>query len=585
VIVYGNRARTVHLPAFLADVARRLEALPSAPTHDAVVELFVDAGEVEPAVADALQPDQDDDCELAAAWSDLVERLAEAVCASAAGDSTGAFALTVRAGAIVSTLRERADVHTVRAGMAEGFACYGLYPEQFINAAHEWAPTVPNARLLCLGLRTIGSPLAHLFAAAARRRGCTARVRTVRPRGHPFDRRVALSARLISRLQNGGFTHAAVIDEGPGLSGSSFAAAAEALHEIGFPCERIVLVPSWNAPAEGLRSARARHVWTSHRRIIGRFEPPIASDPRNIDLSAGRWREIVLGPASAWPAAHPQHERRKFMASENGHAILRRFAGLGRYGRTAFDRSRAIAEAGFGPRPIGLEQGFLALHWADGRPQSAGAATGTLLSQMASYVAFLRQRFPADEPDDLEELTDMIRVNLSEADETSPCGERWFRPAGLMHAVDELGAAAARFAEPRVAIDGRLLPHEWIRSESAATPPVKVDATDHHVDDFFPGCRDSAWDVAGAVEEFELDASSAQAFVDRYRSTSGDRTIAHRLPFYRAAYLAYRMGYATLASESVRDETERERFTRAAARYRRSLVARLAASRAAGLSH
>jgi hypothetical protein len=94
-------------------------------------------------------------------------------------------------------------------------------------------------------------------------------------------------------------------------------------------------------------------------------------------------------------------------------------------------------------------------------------------------------------------------------------------------------ADARAFREPRVALDGRLQPHEWIASNTAL---LKVDALDRYDDDFFPGSRDIAWDVAGAIVEFRLNHSEAEDFVSRYAEKSGDSTIRRRRPFYEAAY-------------------------------------------------
>src|SRR5436305_12375157 len=109
--------------------------------------------------------------------------------------------------------------------------------------------------------------------------------------------------------------------------------------------------------------------------------------------------------------------------------------------------------------------------------------------------------------------------------------------------IDNLARGVPRASGPAVAIDGRLLPHEWIADGDRL---LKVDALDHHADDFFPGCRDIAWDVAGAIVEFDMATAAEAALVAGYARAARDRTIARRLPFYRAAYLAYRLGYVTL---------------------------------------
>jgi len=84
-------------------------------------------------------------------------------------------------------------------------------------------------RVAFIGLRTIGLALAHIAAATASEQGVAATVFSLRPRGHPFDRRIEWTRALQSAVRNTCSDLAAVVDEGPGLSGSSFAAAADAL--------------------------------------------------------------------------------------------------------------------------------------------------------------------------------------------------------------------------------------------------------------------------------------------------------------------------------------------------------------------
>ena len=142
--------------------------------------------------------------------------------------------------------------------------------------------------------------------------------------------------------------------------------------------------------------------------------------------------------------------------------------------------------------------------------------------------------------------------------------------------IERLAASARQFEEPRVAVDGRMLPHEWIANGERL---MKTDALDHHDDDFWPGCRDIGWDVAGAIVEFDLSSQASSYFVNAYERESGDRTIARRLPFYRCAYLCYRQAYATLAADTLGDSREGRAFTALRQRYRRSLAGQLGRSR------
>jgi hypothetical protein len=270
------------------------------------------------------------------------------------------------------------------------------------------------------------------------------------------------------------------------------------------------------------------------------------------DVAAGLWRTRVFGgDATRWPAAHPQHERRKYLHTSIDGARLERFAGLGRYGRLKLDRARRLADAGFSARPFGVARGFLEEEWLDGRRlRAADAAQPDTIERLAAYLAFVRREFATGRSAPMDDLAEMIDVNTP--------GMR----------ID--GAA---FDEEEVAVDGRMLPHEWIR---AGNRLVKADALDHHADDFLPGCRDIAWDVAGAIVEFDMRPATASALVTQYRNQSGDNTIGQRLSFYVPAYLAFRIGYATMAAESLGTTDEGRRFMALAARYRRSLGARAA---------
>ena len=122
-------------------------------------------------------------------------------------------------------------------------------------------------------------------------------------------------------------------------------------------------------------------------------------------------------------------------------------------------------------------------------------------------------------------------------------------------------------------LDGRMLPHEWIRTAAGFR---KVDAVDHGDDHFYPGPQDIAWDVAATCVEFDLSATLRGAFLEEYGRASGDRTVARRLPGFAVAYLAFRLGYAWLAGEQLGPSPDGARFRAAAAAYRARLARELA---------
>ena len=550
-IVYSHRPFTLNIPSFLRDLLTRLERAPASLDRDAILELLIDFGEAYSAAADALLPEEDDDVTTLRGWADAAHALAQALVAAWHHDWDGARAAIASCREFVASLRATSTIGDVSAKPAEGFAFYGLYPEQYILAAEQAVSHRPGRTLTCIGVRSIGAPLAHVVGAAAERLGTRGEVITVRPRGHPFDRRLHVSDRLRRRLverRDGWF---GVVDEGPGLSGSSFAAVSDALMNLGIPEDAIVLFPSWCPPRDALRSDRGRRAVERHAKAIGRFEDVVHTDGM-IDLSGGNWRARVIGADEHhWPAVHPQHERRKYLTAD-GTRIMR-FAGLGRYGRKARQRAQTLAAAGFAAAPLDLRHGFLTLAWIDGEP----AARERIATRAADYLTFLRRTFATTERARTDDIVEMMKVNIEEG-----------VGGDAAAAIEPLAHDARRFDEPAVAIDARMQQHEWIASAGAV---LKMDGLDHHADDFFPGCRDIAWDIAGAAVELNLDEAAARTLAARYADGTRDRTIPLRMPFYEAAYLAYRLGYVTLAAESLAGSADGERFTRLRTRCRRSL--------------
>jgi hypothetical protein len=539
-VVYGHRSFTLNTQDFLRQLLSRLDRLPAVPPRDGLMDLLVDVGEAESAVADACLAEHDNEADELTPWRDLARSVAEAYCASTYSDAQAVGPALDAARRSARRALERPAATVVEAKTSEGFAFYALYPDQYINAAEQMLAGHPGQRVFCIGLRGIGSILAHVVAAALARGGVSTIVRSVRPRGHPFDRRLSVGDGLRQLIAQSRCDTFAVVDEGPGLSGSSFASAAEALVELGIAADRILLLPSWDANPDRLKSARGRAVWQLHRRVVGSFDASVANCE---DLSAGKWRSVL----NTCPAVQPQHERRKYLSA--GNQLLWKFSGLGKYGQRKLERAQVLASAGFSPTPRALENGYLALDWID------GVHGATDLERVGEYLAFLKRRFATDALDDIDELESMLVTNAGEAD--------------IAVNIDACATRARRLVDERVAVDGRMLSHEWVRSPGGL---LKTDALDHHDDDFFPGCRDIAWDLAGTIAELALDDEAARAIVGTYRRLSGDTGIVERLPFYQHAYVGYRLGYVKLAADTVPDADDALRFRDLYEMYAHQLV-------------
>jgi hypothetical protein len=419
---------------------------------------------------------------------------------------------------------------------AEGFSWYAVYPEMYSAAARRFVHEQRPAECVVIGIRSIGTTLSTAVEHELRAHGICAVSLTVRPRGHPFDRTLVLSEELERMLRAHAPDHFLIVDEGPGLSGSSFMSVAEALGRLGVPNNRIVLFPSHDPDPNGFLSERARMRWADYVRYFEPFDRDRYIPAAALDLSGGRWRDVIHCdvPVVPW------HERRKYLDCEA--RVLWKWAGLGHYGRSRLERAEVLSRAGFIQQPRGIADGFLLSSWMEG--EAASAVSDDLLDAMARYLAFIAASFKTEKRVPYESLIQMIRVNT-----------------GI-----ECAASAPEIEDANViAIDGRMLPHEWLRTSSGWR---KADALDHHDDHFFPGCQDIAWDIAGAAIEFGFDA---EALASRYLVLRPDPHLLKRLPFYSTAWLAYRIGYCTMAEESLVDSRDGLRFRRLRRRYTAAL--------------
>lgn len=495
-------------------------------TADALTFL-IEFGEIEAAIADHLSPVEDTLVPELIRLRDISREAARACLGqrAVAADFSGL------------DLPERVEI-----SVPEGYAWYALSPASYIEPAERFWRERQPVEAVVIGIRSIGTSLSAMVAAVLEQRGCRVESFTVRPQGHPFQRELSLSEEMRRALAPRQRAYYLVVDEGPGLSGSSFASVAEALTALGVADERIVFLPAWAPDGSGFVSRGAEARWRIHSKYAAACMRP---KDAWIDLSAGNWRPVFYADDSEYPAVQAQHEVAKFL---NGREMVR-FAGMGRYGTEKLRRARLLANARFSPRPIALEDGWLAMEFVPGTPLTADDATDDLLDFMARYLAFRRQAFAVGESARTAALAEMIGANL---------GLRAGRPP----------------KSEAVICDGRMMPHEWI-----ATPRgyLKTDALDHGDNHFQPGPADICWDLAGAMIEWKLDERERERLLKRYVRHSGDRRASERLPFYQLAYTAFRVGYTELAMTALPISADRRRFERLRETYLSALDQREAA--------
>lgn len=541
--------------------------------HERVRDLLIEFGILESGVADALNPERDAPAPLTDAMRDVSHQLGRVFVASSSG--TPRAQLRHLAGVALDAITELAGrtlPDSITVSHPEGYAYYGVFPEQYAAAASRLASQLAPGRAVCIGVRSIGTSLSAVVAAELERIGCSVHSYTVRPRGHPFARTVALEPHLEQRIIADRAAMFIVVDEGPGLSGSSFASVATALTRVGIPEEHIVFLPSWLPDGSGFVSEAAREVWPRHRKFhvsfdecwldSGRLAAALGASGSLTDVSAGAWRTYTIPRVDDWPAVQPQHERRKYLAPRDDRAALYRFTGLGDAGVAQCERAAVLADAGFSLPPLASTHGFTATEWVDARPLTPADVDAPLLDRIARYIAFLAREFPARTATRPAQLHEMVEVNARELLGDAAGGA----------ASDAVRASGAFEDAHAVALDGRMAPHEWLLH---AGTTIKTDATEHHDDHFFPGSQDPAWDLAATVIEFCLTDAARRYLLARFIRCGGDAATPARMPAYELAYLAFRGGYATTALSALEPGAERGRWQRALDRYRHQLRRRL----------
>lgn len=513
-LCFRDGVRQVSSERFVRDLLERLGAAPSSPA--ALLSTLLRAGELEAALEDCEHP-----------MAALARRLSDDAAEAWLARSARPLQRWLDQG--LSQLELPEQLRLVR---PEGYAYYALNPAayaQVLGPRHQRG--LPVA---VVGIRSIGTSLSAVVRAGLARQGVRSERITVRPHGHPWDRRLDLPEpvqRFIQRWQSGLFL---VVDEGPGLSGSTFLAVGEALERAGIAPERIEFITSCTPDPSRMLARDAARRWA-------RFRATPVPSPRvpaaATDLSAGAWRSHVYAAESEWPACDVALERHKYRSAAGA---LVKFIGLPPYDEAPLARGQVLADAGYCPAIVRRDGGYAEQRWVDGQPLRAPVASQRAMPRLLDYLGFRSRECRAGSAS-LGELNRMLQVNVLEA-------------TGV-----ELSASQLLVLECPVYADGRLAPEEWIESRDGTL--LKVDATDHGDDHLLPGPCDSAWDIAGAILEWQLAPAQAKELCEGYRRRTGD-PVASRLRPYLLAYAALRVGRTRMAGLSAAP-AERLRLDRA----------------------
>lgn len=593
-IFYGDTVEDVGPQECLAGIAGSLDEACAASLpidrHAAMVSALIGSGQLAQGLADLASDERPRAATIAPA-SDaamrLTTRLGRAVLLSwRRGFEAAADDVLARTASSIEEIAGLGLPERIRIKPPEGFAHYAVYPEAYVMAAAR-SRLPPTTRVV--GIRSIGTTLAAVTAAALG----AATPLTVRPVGHPFRREIGGSPDLDAATRGCGDAPWAVVDEGPGLSGSSFAAVAAALERRGIGRDRITFLPS-HAGLPGPESGKEiRRWWADVRRVAADTDAVLFAPPPGAvaiqrwvaditgapcapveDLSAGRWRRARYGDAAASsPPVDPQNERRKILVHGCRTSVLMKFAGLGAAGRATLSRARLLGAGGYTLAPLALRHGFLVERWRDDlAPLRLEALDRTrFLAHLARYIGYRAKAMPAGPAAGapLDALLAMAAVNAGEA-LGSAAAER---VQAWRSALPGLAAGMRR-----VAVDGRLHRWEWLEDERGTW--IKTDAVDHCAGHDLVGCQDATWDTAGATTEFALSDVEERELLDEVGQAAAAPLRRDLHALFRCLYPAFWLGAASLAAGRA-EGTDRDLWSAEVERYRAALEVALCAPRPA----
>jgi hypothetical protein len=519
--IFREGRREVSGRAMVRDLTQRLAS------QNSLLDSLIEAGELEAALADTNAPGTP-------AAAALTDALATVLCT---GDKFDKAELQQLAGRIDTP-------ETISISPPEGFTYYALHPSDYARVVDRIGSQ--SCSFAVIGVRSIGTTLSAVTTAALNANGRSAKRITVRPTGHPYARSVEFSAVqerwIVEQLSRS--ADFVVVDEGPGRSGSTFLSVAEALMRMKVPQERITAIGSREFDPESLYAQDAARRWRCVRFLP--TEPSVSSRFQNCAyLGGGDWRMHSFDDEEDWPESWTQMERLKFLSSDRRQFF--KFEGMGPLGSEVRERAFTLAEGGFSPAVADTGDGFLSYETIEGRNLRKQDVSPSLLERIALYCSFRVSNFSYSSTFN-SELANMLNFNVEQE-----FGRELRLDPGL------LGSANPTLA------DGRMQPFEWIVSTQGEL--LKTDAISHGDNHFFPGPCDIAWDLAGAIIEWDLSSAAAEFLLRRFKQVSGIH-VGQKVDTYMLAYCVFRLGFCKMAASTVSGSREQSRLELAYRWYR-----------------
>ncbi|MDG5815353.1 hypothetical protein QA601_09700 [Chitinispirillales bacterium ANBcel5] len=564
-LVYANHNLICRTETFLEEVKRCADRILDRATEDSIVELLIECGEFESCVCDYYSPNAEHFTRAGGLLRQLTILSAQVYYdylknGRSLEKMTQFFPL-------FKHLKATQLPYYVQRRIPEGYAFYSLYPETFYDASEKIIDELHPKKVVCIGLRSIGTSLSAAVTSVLLANGVDVSSFTVRPFGDTFNRQIKLDNQMIEKFIHWD-AYYLIVDEGPGLSGSSFCGTAEYLEKFGIPGERIVFLPSWIPSSKNFVCQKSRERWNNYKKFTGEFDKVwkkiqnnlISAEPTLTDISGGKWRYHLFSRPALWPAVNPYHERRKYLLDTiNTGTIVAKFSGLGRYQKET-EKIATILSNTYSSPVLKVQNGFVFYRFMDVK-EDASSSLCTLFHTVVDYLVFRSKRLLCEQLTSYEQMLEMIEGNISKIGRKD-----------LLKKLKKVLINTELYRRRPIAVDSRMLPHKWIYSENRW---VKLDGTDHYRDQFLPAAQDIAWDIAGFCIEFALCNRSTKDFLSIYKEKSGDYELDRVLPFHFIAYTVFRIGYSALAKESLSGTVEAQRFNQKLQFYIRCLETKL----------
>ncbi|HKO51448.1 MAG TPA: hypothetical protein VJV79_27255 [Polyangiaceae bacterium] len=521
--IYGDASSEMSVADFAAEVSSRVGDLEGLQSLRAIL---IACGQLEQLVLEANQ-----------ATSDLRDSAQRATDHAAAAFYTVWSRENVRAprpnwqiGRELQDLRAQlarltlAEGAVGRLNLPEGFAFYALYPEQYCAAAVAyWGRHGPGQGCThVLGLRSIGTTLSAAVAVVLRAGNAIHRRYSVRPYGQPFQRQIELTKPIA------GDERVLVVDEGPGLSGSSFFAAYSALNALGVAARRQVYFCAHPHPPGKMASRTIHTFWQQAERFVAsnhdssistagglcstiRYELSRHFGTRVLsleDISGGRWRGQAFAESTSWPAAYAAFERPKLIArlADGRRVVLKYYGQVLRPDAVAqqvdwSDRA-AARQISSSDSSVATIHGYVARYWLEGELLSVGDKSDAILERLAKFVAS--------------------------------------RPWQRLN--DERSAARAYYGAT-----GALGPQEWLRALDGRV--VKLPETLAGYDHTAVRSEPLGWDLAAVVVEWQLTVPETEQLLASFRAHSGLSADAPEISPHIRRYACFCMAKARFCAD------------------------------------